>query len=179
MKKAMKIILSIFAYLWAVICIFVVFTIFLGSDTLTNLSLRLPFMKLDPVYSGGAVVKTYPADSVLIEVHEPVFSALIGESKNGFIQIKFRPDTTGGRTAATLPETITEKIDYNSDGVNDFILDVNTLTGETGLKVCPSKHMSVKQSSSVHDYWVVRVGLPNPRFTSACSTCAGCPSNQK
>lgn len=252
MKKVFKKIISILAYTWAVACILIVFTIFIGSETLTRLSMKLPFMKLDPVYSGGAIVNSYPSDSLLIEVHEPVFSALFGESREGFIQIAFKPgkalsvtstgaqcdssncassddalkDNAAAQTAssqsasndnaptdnavatvqsapnassengiaenastdnasassendtAVLPRNICETIDYDCDGTADFIVSVDTSTGETALKVCPSKKMYINTSSKAKDYWVVRVGLPNPKYTTPCASCSDCPAKK-
>lgn len=184
MNKALKKTISIVAYIWAIICIIVVFIIFFGGYTLAKLSTRLPFMKVDPIYTGGEVVKTYPSDSLLIKIHEPVFSALIGESKEGFVQVEFFPADSVSAVedkpvSSSLPRQITEKIDYNLDGAIDFILIIDTQTGTTDLKSCPSKRMSVSKSTKVQNYWLVRVGLPNPRMAATCATCEGCPSQQK
>lgn len=172
MKKVLKKALAVLAYTWGVLCIIIVFITFVGGDTLARLSTRLPFMKVDPVYTGGAIVNTYTADSLLIQVHEPVFSALIGKAKTGFIQLEFHPDTL---VTATLPRDFTQSIDYDLDGVSDFLVHVNTPSTEATLTACPSKCLSINTSARVKDYWVVRVALPNTACDNHCTTC---PLNQ-
>lgn len=179
MKKGIKTIISVLAYIWAIICIFIVFVIFLGSDPLSAIVARLPFMKVDPAMSGGEVAYTYLSSGLNIQINNPVFSALIGESKRGFVQVEFHPDTLSAASLSVseIPGTISETIDYDQDQVSDFTLNIDTVTGQTDLLVCPSKNMTVSVSAKVKDYWVVRIALPNPRFAESCTTCSTCPLN--
>ena len=215
---------SILAYIWAVLCLVIVFLIFADAN-LPRLFVKATSVKIDPYYSGGTICYDLPSDTLDIKIHEPVFPALIGESKIGFVQMDFYPahqasgtpsapetagsttpstassttpatasDTTsvtagnttpataGNTTPATatnaLPSHITAPIDFNQDGTLDFILEIDTQTGKTALNVCPSKQMTLGVSTKVHDHWMVRVSLPNPRKAGTCapSACAACPA---
>lgn len=196
-----KKILTILAYTWAGLCLLIVFAAF-ANASLPKLLVKATSMKLDPAYSGGRILYVLSSDTLDVKIHEPVFPALFGESKTGFIQIEFHPvkqtntdtasvaDTpaTGTLSASNsssdivinLPAHITVPVDYNQDCTTDFILDIDTVTGESLLKVCPSKQMSLAVSTKVKDYWMARITLPNPRKGDACapSACVGCPSNR-
>lgn len=184
-KDNKHIVRSVLAYTWAALCIVIVFMVFLNGS-LPQILVKSTSMKIDPKYTGGEIVSEYTSDTLLTKIHEPVFPALFGESKQGFIQIEFHPvpadpsDTTSTEMKP-LPKQIFTPIDYNGDGAKDFYLVIDTVNGDSGIRVCPSKQMAIGASSSVKDYWLVRVTLPNPRKSSSCapSSCASCPAAAK
>lgn len=124
----------------------------MGNDSFAKKLATLPFMKVNPVYTGGDSLFSYQQDSITITVNKPVFAALIGTSNEGYVQVKY----TG-----KLPENIQSSIDYNQDGQADFDLNINTLNGETKLNALTSGVKELQVSSKVKDYWVVRVNLSN------------------
>jgi hypothetical protein len=85
-------------------------------------------------------------------IHRPVFDALIGKTKEGFIQINWEP-VTG------LPRVINEGFDYNSDGKEDFNIVLNTTTGEVALTASNPSVLSVEKAYKLHNGWAVRVLL--------------------
>ena len=150
----MKKLISIPAYIWAVVCLLLIPIAFVGNDFFAGKLATLPFMKVSPVFTGGDSIRSYQQDSMLITINKPVFAALFGTSRKGFVQVKF----SGG-----LPEKIQSKIDYDNDSNPDFYLQVNTVNGETKLETLSKNVTDLQVSSKVKNYWIVRVNLLNPQ----------------
>jgi hypothetical protein len=150
----MKKLLTIPAYFWAVICMLLIPITFIGSSGFAKNLAKLPFMKIHPAFSGGEVDRTYISDSLTIAINKPVFPALFGEGKRGFVQVRF-----SGKVP--LPVWIEEAIDYNNDASSDFTVKINTETGETVLLPISTKVKSSFISTKMKDDWVVRVDLLN------------------
>ena len=83
----MKEILSVFAYIWASLGTLIILVAFIGMDSWQQLSLNLPFMRVDPQYSGGAIVDSVVRNNLKISIHENVFPGVFRQSGNGFVQI--------------------------------------------------------------------------------------------
>jgi hypothetical protein len=143
------------AYTWAFICVFLMPITFIGNDYFAHKIIRLPFMKINPVYSGGDTVRSYKQDSIIITINKPVFESLIGKSPRGFVQVKFSG-------VKHLPAFICSTIDYDNDGKPDFSLNINTLNNDTKLKVFSKYVLELGVSSQVKDYWIVRIKVLNP-----------------
>lgn len=139
-------------YIWAIICVLLIPITFMGNMYFSKQMVKLPFMKVNPVFTGGDINKTIEENGLIITIYKPVFEALIGESNNGFVQIKFSSNDK-------LPEKIDMKIDYNNDGRDDFRLIINTHTGATGIEAFNEHVKDIKVSSRVKTDWIVRVNL--------------------
>lgn len=83
----MKKILSAFAYIWASLGTLIILVAFIGMDSWQQLSLNLPFMRVDPQYSGGAIVDSVIRNNLKISIHESVFPGVFRQSGNRFVQI--------------------------------------------------------------------------------------------
>lgn len=151
----MKKLLTIPAYLWAIACLLLIPVTFIGNQSFAVKMAKLPFMKVNPIYSGGEIADSVVDAELKTTIYEPVFESLIGESKKGFVQVKFSSPTD------TLPLIIKREIDYNFDKTIDFSLEINTSTGETGMTAFNKLVMDVAVSSKVNEAWVVRVELLN------------------
>jgi hypothetical protein len=149
---AMKKILSIPAYMWAVTCFLMVPVTFIKNDAFAEQLAKLPFMRIHPKYNGGELNRNYENDGLSIKVNMPVYAALFGESNKGFMQVTFS-------ALAQLPEQIDQTIDYNFDSSPDFKVSINTLNGETNLIPLDQTVKSLYASSKVKDSWVIRVNL--------------------
>jgi hypothetical protein len=148
----MKKILTILGYIWAGICLLTVLIMFTGLDSFSKQLARLPFMKINPIYSGGEVIKKIETSDYTIELHEPVFESLIGESKEGFVQMEWI-------WKDTMPESVRDTIDYNNDNKNDFIIHIKTGSKEIVLEKIEEKVQDVDASAMTQDGWIVRIGL--------------------
>jgi len=152
----MKKILAIIAYIWAIACLIVLLAAFMKNDTFAREMAKLPFIKLHPVYSGGVQAKVINEPGMEIIINKPVFDRIIGQSKTGFVQVKFTSTTD------TLPPVIKKDIDYNFDNAVDFGVEINTSTGETKLHQINRLVKDLNVSSRVKKSWVIRVNVLNP-----------------
>jgi hypothetical protein len=97
-------------------------------------------------------LKTVDHGSYKTTLHRPVFDALIGQAREGFIQVNWEP-------ASGLPPIIREGFDYNQDGKDDFAVTLNTATGETMLTKSSPDVLDVGKSYRLKNGWAVRVLL--------------------
>lgn len=112
-------------------------------------------LTVTPRYTGGEVVATIDHGTYQTRVHRLVFDALIGERKNGFIQVDWVP--VGG-----LPVHIDEEIDANGDGQADFGIAVDTAKKVSTLKPHAPWVLQVEGSYRLKHAFMVRVRLRNP-----------------
>lgn len=135
----MKKITSYLAYFWASLGSLIILVAFIGMSGWQQLSLKLPFMRLDPQYSGGAIIDTVINNNQTIYVHENVFPGVFSQSKTGFIQL----DVLG-----TNIDTI--KI--------DSILINNNLTSiYTTIDKAKADNFEVVNFAKMHDKWIIRL----------------------
>jgi hypothetical protein len=145
---AMKKILTIPSYLWAVMCLLLIPVTFIKNDALATQLARLPFMKVHPVYSGGAINRSYLSGGLQVTLHDPVFI----RGNKGFVQVSFS-------TIDSLPKIIRESIDFDFDKQPDFAVTIDTKSGTTHLGNKGAKVKSLKVSSRVKNDWVIRVNI--------------------
>jgi hypothetical protein len=143
---------SFLGYIWAVAAIIIALATFFGYNYFSRTLAAATGVTVNPWYSGGEIVKTVDHGNYKTAIHRPVFDALIGQTKEGFIQINWEP-------AAGLPPVIREGFDYNSDGKEDFSLVLNTTTGEVALIANNPAVLSVEKTYRLRNGWAVRVLL--------------------
>jgi len=145
--KKLKIIAGI---TWAFLCLILILVLFPGLNSFSGSVSKLPFMKLNPRYSGGEVAKQIVAESCTLEVRKPVFNGFFRERDKGFVQLDWR---------GILPETIKDSVDYDNDGIKDFCIIVNTKDSKSMINNFNSKVKDVIISTPTSYGWAVRVGL--------------------
>jgi hypothetical protein len=148
----MKKIKSLLGYIWAAAAIIIALATFLGQSYFSRTLASATGVTVNPWYSGGEVIKTIDHGNYQTAMHRPVFDYLIGETKEGFIQINWEP-------AAALPQIISEGFDYNNDGKEDFVVALNTTTGEATLTKSNPAILGIGKSYRLRDGWAVRVLL--------------------
>jgi hypothetical protein len=107
-------------------------------------------------WTGGEVVQTLEHGAYRTEVHRPVFDALIGERKKGFIQVGWAPPDA-------LPARIDEEIDADADGHADFRIELDTATQQASLTPYSPNVIELSGVYNLGDRLTIRVGLKNPR----------------
>lgn len=125
----MKKIVSAFAYIWASLGTLIILVAFIGMDSWQQLSLNLPFMRVDPQYSGGAVVDSIVRNNLKISIHENVFPGVFRRSGNGFVQIDvnqcpadtIRIDSVLINNKITTISTTPEKAEADGFEIEDFV----------------------------------------------------------
>jgi len=139
-------------FIWATICVLIIPATFMGNIFFAKQLVKLPFMKVNPVFTGGDIYQSFDDNGLTITLYKPVFEALIGKSSSGFVQVRFSAKDK-------LPLTIDRKIDYNNDGMDDFRLIINTQSGTTGIESLNNHVKDIRVSSRVKTDWIVRVNL--------------------
>jgi hypothetical protein len=143
---------SFLGYTWAVAAIIIALATFFGYSYFSRALAVATGITVNPRYSGGEIIKTVDHGNYKTSIHRPVFDALIGQTKEGFIQINWEP-------TAGLPQVVSESFDYNADGKEDFSLVLNTTAGEIALTASNPSVLSVKKAYKLRNGWAVRVLL--------------------
>jgi hypothetical protein len=145
--KKVKIIAGI---CWAFLCLILVIILFPGLNSFSVSVSKLPFMKLNPRYTGGEVANQMITESCTLDIRKPVFNGFLRERNSGFVQMDWH---------GTLPEMIKDSIDYDHDGNNDFCVLINRKDSKTVLDPFNRKVKGVLISTPTSYGWAVRVEL--------------------
>lgn len=170
---------SFFGVLAAVLASVIVLAVFMASGPLSEALALLPFMKVDPLLTGGEVVSTYPLETtegaLEVRIHEGIFRAFIGTPSKGYKQVDFVP-----MEGMDLPTVIKAPLDLDEDGIQEATVSIDTTTGKSGLEgkdrgAC----YSLQASARVKEKWVIRVSMKRTKDTEgSCASCASqgtCP----
>ncbi len=107
-------------------------------------------------WTGGEVVQTLEHGTYRTEVHRPVFDALFGEHKEGFVQVGWAPPDA-------LPARIDEEIDADADGRADFRIELDTGTRQATLTPYTPQVIDLEGVYHLGKSLAIRVALKNPR----------------
>jgi hypothetical protein len=143
---------AILGYIWAMFAVFIVLATFMGNDYFSERLASATGIKVSPWFSGAEVVHTVDHGAYKTYIHRPVFDALIGEKKEGFMQLNWEP-------YAGLPSVVQEAIDYNGDGKEDFLITLNTKTGDKSLISYNPTVRAIEGPYRLTKGWVIRVVL--------------------
>jgi hypothetical protein len=135
---------------WAFFGLILIIILFPGLNSYSVSVSKLPFMKLNPRYSGGEIANQIIADRCTLDIRKPVFNGFLKERKTGFVQMDWR---------GNIPELINDSIDYDEDGIKDFCILVDRNNKKTVLKPFNSNVKVVNISTPTSYGWAVRVGL--------------------
>jgi hypothetical protein len=135
---------------WALAGLILILILFPGLNSFSSSAARLPFMKINPNYSGGEVAKQLFSQCCTVDIRRPVFDGLLKERKNGFVQIDWR---------GNLPEKLSDTIDYDLNGIPDFLIQVDRNSSESQLVPFNPHVINVEISTLTSYGWAVRVGI--------------------
>jgi hypothetical protein len=135
---------------WAFLGLILIIILFPGLNSFSTSVSKLPFMKLNPRYTGGEIAKQFISENCTLDVRKPVFNGFLKERNSGFVQLDWH---------GTIPEVINDSIDYDCDGNNDFIIFVDRKNSKTVLNTVNVKVKRVDISTSTSYGWAVRIGL--------------------
>lgn len=145
--KKIKIAAGIF---WAILCLILILVLFPQLNTFSSSVSRLPFMKINPNFTGGETAEKIVMESCTLVVRKPVFNGLIGERRKGFVQVDWR---------GKIPDIISDTIDYDMDKKPDFMIRINRSEPATVLKPFNPKVMELGISTPTSYGWSVRVKI--------------------
>lgn len=113
---------------------------------------------VSPWFTGGETVRTVDHAAYQTRIHRPVFDALTGEKKQGFVQVDWIPGPQ-----ENLPPVITEEIDFNGDSLTDFRIDLQTGSLQAVLEPLQPRVQGLAGVYSLDNGIAVRVSLMNER----------------
>jgi hypothetical protein len=142
-------------YTAAVLSPLIVLVSFLGLDYLAEPFITATGLTVSANFTGGEVVQTVDHGAYQAAVHRPVFDALIGERKEGFVQIDWAP-------LDALPALVEEEIDVDGDGKADMRLQVDPAGEETTLTAYAPWVLEMEGTYRLPEMVAVRVTLHNP-----------------
>jgi hypothetical protein len=135
---------------WAFLSLLVILVLFPGLNTFSESLAKLPFMHINPNYSGGEIAHQVTAGNYAIDIRKPVFDGLSGQRKKGFVQIDWR---------GNLPEEIVDTVDYDLDNKPDFRIRIVRGRSSTELTPFDSRVGDAILSTATSYGWSVRVAL--------------------
>lgn len=135
---------------WAFAGLILIIILFPGLNGFSRSLASMPFMKINPNYTGGELAFSDSLPGYKFEIRKPVYDGLWKERQNGFVQLDWRGD---------IPEKISDTIDFDRDGKNDFYISINTKTPETVLLPINDKVESLNVSTATSYGWAVRVNM--------------------
>ncbi len=145
----------ILGYAVAILSPAIVLVSFLGLGSLAEPFIELTGLKVSANFTGGEVVQTVDHGLYQAAIHRPVFDALIGERREGFIQIDWVP-------LDALPALVEEEIDADGDGEVDMRLQVDAANEEATLTAHAPWVLEVEGPYRLPEMLAVRVKLHNP-----------------
>jgi hypothetical protein len=141
--------------IWAFAGLILILILFPGLTGFSKSLAQLPFMKLNPNYSGGEIAFSKVQPACTLVVRKPVFDGLLRERKHGFVQVDWR---------GKIPEKINDTIDYDRDSIPDFIITVNSISSDTEIESLNKKVKDINVSTPASYGWAVRVNIENSKY---------------
>ena len=135
---------------WALFCLILIIILFPGLNSFSLSVSKLPFMKLNPRYTGGEIADQVLSKSCTLNIRKPVFNGFLKERNLGFVQLDWH---------GTIPDIIKDSIDYNHDGIKDFCVLIDRKNSKTVLDPINRKIKGVLISTPTSYGWAVRIGL--------------------
>jgi hypothetical protein len=135
---------------WAFIGLIMIIVLFPGLNSFSRSVSKLPFMKINPRYTGGEIAKQVISENCTLDIRKPVFNGFFKERISGFVQLDWH---------GTVPEMIKDSIDFDQDGNKDFYISIDRKKSSTVLNPFSKKINGVAISTPTSYGWAVRVGL--------------------
>ena len=143
---------SIGGYTWAVLCVLIVFAGFFFNSPLEKGLASSAGLRISARMTGGEVVRTLDRGAYTVAIHRPVFDGVMGERKRGFVQVNWKKVTD-------FPPMLRETLDYDGDGRDDFLVEIDTATGRGSLTPYTPSVVSLHEVYPLSQGWAVRVNL--------------------
>jgi len=140
-------------YSWALMGVPIVLATFMGMNFWAKKLVAITGLEVSPRFTGGQVINTVKHDEYKTLIHRPVFNGLIRERRNGFVQIKWKPNE------ALLPRLIDEEIDFDTDGRSDFRIRLDTQTNEAELQAFNDEVVSPGEVLVLGNERIIRIAL--------------------
>ncbi len=149
---------SVLGYAWALTALPIILATFIGMNVWARGFTGLTGLEITPWYTGGKCAYTVPHEGYTTSVHEPVFQGLLGETKRGFVQVKWTP-----AAGLSLPDELSDAIDVDGDGAPDFSVRLKAGAEEAELEPLSPLVLGVREVLDLGKERAVRVNVLNPK----------------
>jgi hypothetical protein len=146
---------SLLGYTVAALGIPIILATFMGMSFWAETLVSVTGVKISPWFTGGEVAHTVDHGTYHTGVRHPVFDALVGERKEGFVQVDWSP-------SHALPAHIVEEIDVDEDGQADFRIEMDTANHQAALTPYAPWVLELEDVYLLENALAVRVTLRNP-----------------
>jgi hypothetical protein len=150
----MKKLKAILGTILAALMLPVVIVTFMSLGPLSELLVKSTGIQVSPWFTGGEVAQTIEHEKYNTQIHRPIFDALIGERKEGFVQVVWLPKLI-------LPDTIEETIDYDNDGQPDFQVTLHTDTKTAEWQPLTDQALGLDGPYRIGEGMGIRIRLKN------------------
>jgi hypothetical protein len=135
---------------WAFLGLILIIILFPGLNSFSVSVSKLPFMKLNPRYTGGEIANQVISKSCTLYIRKPVFNGFLKERNSGFVQLDWH---------GTIPDIIRDSIDFDQDGNKDFCISINRKDSKTVVDPFNKKVKGLLISTPTSYGWAARVKL--------------------
>jgi hypothetical protein len=142
-------------YALAALAVPILLATFMGMPNWAGLLVSVTGVTVSPWFSGGDVAQVVSHGDYEMHIHRPVFQALIGERREGFVQVDWTP-------LANLPARLVEEVDVNGDGQADFRVELDTRSHQAVLMPRASWVIGLQGTYRLKEAEAIRVALRNP-----------------
>ncbi len=143
---------------WAVLCFLIVPATFVGLGFWSRTLANGTGIQVSPRFTGGEVRLSTDHGSYQTRLHRPVFDGLLGERRDGFVQIDWVPNN-----GQPLPALIEEEFDIEGDGIVEFRIRLDTTTPKADLFAKKAWVLSADAVITADKERILRVRLRHPR----------------
>ena len=140
------------AYTLAVLMVLVAMVTFIGMNFFATKLVSTTGIKISPWFTGGEVEQVIDHGQYRTMIHRPVFDGLLGQKKEGFIQIDWEP-------LAALPDKIDEVIAFKNKSVANFHISLDCQAAAAALTPYNPQVISLEGCYRLKNRLVVRVLL--------------------
>lgn len=137
----MRRIISFISYSLAILATPVILATFIGMPQWQQVLMQQPFMKLDPIYTGGDVIETISDSTYTIDVHERIHPGWHLKRGKGFVQVEITPK-----------DTLTNALD-----IEDIIIDGKHTSMNLSMTSTNATNMTIVAWCKTEKGWILRV----------------------
>lgn len=147
---------SVLGYLLALLSVPILLATFMGMSFWSKLLVNVTDVTVSPWFTGGKVAYAVEHGAYRTEIRQPVFDALIGQRRKGFVQVDWTP-------AEALPAQIDEELDLDGDGQADAHIQFDTVSVQATLTPLSPWVLGLEGTYTLNDGIAVRIQLENQK----------------
>ncbi len=145
---------SVLGYLVALLGVPIVLATFMSMSFWSELLVDATGITISPWVTGGEIARTIEHGAYRTEIHRPVFDALVGQRREGFVQVDWTP-------AGALPAQIDQELDLDGDGQADARVQLDTRAVQATLTPLSPWVLGLEGTYALNDGITIRIRVEN------------------